>query len=66
VSHRPDHRGTDTFAVVRRRQERELFFWTVRQTLALVLLAACTIGGVVAVANGEMEILLRAVAVLLN
>jgi uncharacterized integral membrane protein len=67
MSHRRlDRRANDIVTVNQRRQERELFFWTARQTLALVLLVACTIGAIAAVMNGEMEILLRAIAVLLS
>jgi len=44
-----------------RRKERELFFWTVRQALGVVLLAALTAYMVVALAEGRLpDELLRA------
>jgi hypothetical protein len=36
-----------------RRRERELFFWTARQSLWLVMLTAATVYVVVAVATGS-------------
>ena len=61
-----DVRTSDISSLRQRRQERELFFWTARQTLALILLTACTLGAVVAIANGGMEIMVRAVSALLR
>jgi hypothetical protein len=45
-----------------RRAERELFFWTARQTIKLVLFAALAVYIVAALARGEFpggELLLR-------
>lgn len=42
-----------------RRAERELFFWTVRQALMMILLAALTIYIVVALAKGRLDDALR-------
>jgi hypothetical protein len=47
-----------------RRAERELFFWTARQTLKLVVLAALVIYLVVSLVEGRLpgsELLLRVV-----
>lgn len=40
-----------------RRQARELLFWTIRQALAIVILAAFTIYTVVALATGSVPVL---------
>lgn len=39
--------------VKRKREQRKLFFWTVRQALAIVLLATWTVEVVVATASGD-------------
>ncbi|MDQ3933733.1 MAG: hypothetical protein M3340_03785 [Actinomycetota bacterium] len=40
-------------SVAARRRERELFFWTARQTLATILLTALTADTVIALADGR-------------
>jgi len=60
-------------SIARRRAERELLFWTIRQTCFAALLAAATICAVISLFAGEAggahlveQLLARAAAVLLS
>jgi hypothetical protein len=44
-------------SISQRREERELLFWTARQSLRIVLLLAFTVYAIVAFASGHMPIL---------
>jgi hypothetical protein len=63
-------RNPEGTGIARRRAERELLFWTIRQICFVVLLAAATICAVISLFVGEFDgshlvgqLLLRAAAV---
>lgn len=50
--------------LAQRREQRELFFWTASRLLRLVVMVACAIGVIVGLADGDMHVLIHAIAVL--